>query len=224
MVARKKRSNGVPLLELELFRHGFIGWANSFFSLRIFFPRHARHSELRSESGYLSASFDRTYNARTMDFLTPAGFLFLACNPAAGLQTHLIRGPRLCLWVVLGMAPNSMVWMGPDCSSWGLPARGTSWRSYINCFGNLERDWVRRSNCMVSRPLDMTHTLTSVSAPEDRAALLGHDGEELCMGPGATARVRAGALLEVQLAGQPCLLRNLSGFIYSYLLFSNCVK
>ena len=41
--------------------------------------------------------------------------------------------------------------LAPDCSSWGMPARYTSMRSYINAGGSLDRDFVQRGNCMVSR-------------------------------------------------------------------------
>ena len=61
--------------------------------------------------------------------------------------------PRLVLWICMHMHPNSIGMMGPDCSSWGLPARGSSWRSPINIFGNVFSDWVRRSTSMVSRNL-----------------------------------------------------------------------
>ncbi len=71
-------------------------------------------------------------------------------------QTHLAPPMfllRLCLWVILGMPPNSMAMFGPDCSSWGIPARSTSMRNYINSFGNMALSWVQNSNCMASRNL-----------------------------------------------------------------------
>ena len=61
--------------------------------------------------------------------------------------------PRLALWICMHMHPDSIAMMGPDCSSWGLPARGSSWRSPINIHGNIFSDWVRRSTSMVSRIL-----------------------------------------------------------------------
>lgn len=60
---------------------------------------------------------------------------------------------RLVLWIVMGMPPGSIVTLGCDCSSWTVPARGTSMRNFINPNGNLFLQWVRKSNCMVSRNL-----------------------------------------------------------------------
>lgn len=62
---------------------------------------------------------------------------------------------RLTLWIAINMHPDGIACMGPDCSSWGVPARGTSMRSAINIFGNLMSSWVRRSTTMVTRLLPM---------------------------------------------------------------------
>ena len=43
--------------------------------------------------------------------------------------------------------------MGPNCNSWGLPARGTSKRSYINAFGAMHFDFVHEGNTTISRTL-----------------------------------------------------------------------
>ena len=55
------------------------------------------------------------------------------------------------------MNVNSFVMMGPDCSSWGVPARGTSRRSLINPHGNVYLKWIRDSNRMISRKLAIIH-------------------------------------------------------------------
>ena len=60
---------------------------------------------------------------------------------------------RLVLWIVMGMPPGSIVTLGCDCSSWTVPARGTSMRNFLNPYGNVFLEWVRKSNCMVSRNL-----------------------------------------------------------------------
>lgn len=62
---------------------------------------------------------------------------------------------RLTLWIAINMHPDAIACMGPDCSSWGVPARGTSMRSAINIYGNLMSSWVRRSTTMVTRLLPM---------------------------------------------------------------------
>jgi len=40
----------------------------------------------------------------------------------------------------------------PVCSSWTRISRGTSWRTFINVFGDLSSSWVRDANTMLSRP------------------------------------------------------------------------
>lgn len=59
--------------------------------------------------------------------------------------------------VAVTMHVNSIASMGPDCSSWGLPARGTSLRSLINIHGNVLNGWVQRSSTMISRLLTCIH-------------------------------------------------------------------
>ena len=61
---------------------------------------------------------------------------------------------RLCLWVVMAMPVDSLVMMAPDCSSWGVPSRGTSRRNFINSYGNVFLQWIQSSNCMFSRCLE----------------------------------------------------------------------
>ena len=43
--------------------------------------------------------------------------------------------------------------MGPDCSSWGIPSRGTSLRSFINALGNVNHGFVAAGNLTISRNL-----------------------------------------------------------------------
>lgn len=72
----------------------------------------------------------------------------------SGFQKRNIRCvPRLALWIGFNMHPNAIACMGPDCSSWGLPARGSSLRSFVNIFGNVFSSWVQRSSTMITRLL-----------------------------------------------------------------------
>ncbi|CAL1156057.1 unnamed protein product [Cladocopium goreaui] len=41
--------------------------------------------------------------------------------------------------------------MGPECASWGIPARGTSKRTYINPFGAMELGFVADANECVAK-------------------------------------------------------------------------
>ncbi len=118
------------------------------------------YAVLRHEAGYRTASYDRDFNMKAMDFLSPAGFLpldryylsELGCPipTALHLATHHLR---LALWVVARMPINSLSVMAPDCSSWGIPARGSSKRNFINSSGQIFSAWVRGANTMVSRNL-----------------------------------------------------------------------
>ena len=60
---------------------------------------------------------------------------------------------RLALWVVLNELPDALNVIGPDCGSWGIPARHTSGRSYINPMGCLFKKWITGNNMLVSRTL-----------------------------------------------------------------------
>ena len=57
----------------------------------------------------------------------------------------------LALWVVLNEIPDAMNVIGPDCSSWGVPARATSMRNFNNPHGRAGLDWVSSGTTMVSR-------------------------------------------------------------------------
>lgn len=94
-----------------------------------------------------------------MDFNSAAGFLHLAgiCGFVFSNEKLLSRqvyeaasSARLCIWVVLQELPNSMNVIAPDCSSWGVPARGTSRRSYHNYQG-VPYPFVVSANYMVSK-------------------------------------------------------------------------
>ena len=60
---------------------------------------------------------------------------------------------RLAFVLVLQSLPGAVHLMAPICGSWTRISRGTSWRSCINAFGDLSREWVREANCMVARYL-----------------------------------------------------------------------
>ena len=90
-----------------------------------------------------------------MNFLTSPGFLFAGCSCAT--KYKILRPPsdkpRLVLWTVLCEFEESMNVMGPNCNSWGLPARSTSQRNYMNPNGATHLPFVDDGNCCVSRIL-----------------------------------------------------------------------
>ena len=49
--------------------------------------------------------------------------------------------------------------MAPVCSSWTRISRGTSWRSSINPFGDLNKESVTQANLMISRHIRSGSTL-----------------------------------------------------------------
>ena len=72
-----------------------------------------------------------------------------------GSSCRILPQLRMALYVVLREVQNAVNLCGPDCSSWGIPARGTSKRSPINPLGCQFYEFVKRGNCMVSRPLGL---------------------------------------------------------------------
>lgn len=58
---------------------------------------------------------------------------------------------RLVVWTILCQYPESVSLMGPECGSWGLPARSTSMRSYVNIWGALHLAFVKDGNQTISR-------------------------------------------------------------------------
>ena len=63
--------------------------------------------------------------------------------------------PRLALWMVLNLAPDGLVLIGPDCSSWSICSRFSSMRNFMNVRGNMAKSWVGDGFSMVSRNLGL---------------------------------------------------------------------
>ena len=70
--------------------------------------------------------------------------------------------PRLALYAILALDKQALTLWAPDCSSWGLPARSTSQRSFINPWGQPAYKFVENGNQMVSRILECTIELATL--------------------------------------------------------------
>ena len=150
-----------------------------------------------------------------MDFLKPAGFLWLGFLNARPNYPTIMRSTsqcceilcdyfpstcscRLCVWVVMNMAPDSFLMLAPVCSTWGLPNRGTSKRSFVNPFGNPILPSVREANQMMSRTLDRLVDSVDSTWSFWQVCLImrARPGQQLCLGLGAT-RELAGRAMEM---------------------------
>lgn len=60
---------------------------------------------------------------------------------------------RICVNIVLHEVENAVNLMAPDCSSWGIPCRGTSGRTFFNYQGFVQYGFVDVGNRMISRSL-----------------------------------------------------------------------
>jgi len=89
----------------------------------------ANATKIWSGAGYCTATVDESHHPgeRVMNFLTPPGFL-------------------LVIYIVLNEVEEAVNLLGPECGSWGLPARGTSLRTYVNIFGAMAVPFVAEAN------------------------------------------------------------------------------
>ena len=69
------------------------------------------------------------------------------------------------LWCIMREKPTAVNLMGPSCSSWGVPNRGTSMRSFINFRGQDGYTSVHSANMMISRNLAAIISGLSVKCP-----------------------------------------------------------
>ena len=60
---------------------------------------------------------------------------------------------KACLVGSHELLPDGLVLCGPDCSSWGVPARSSSGRSYVNPYGRMSIQWVSGNNAIIARRL-----------------------------------------------------------------------
>ena len=116
----------------------------------------------RRKRGYNVASFDKTFlpDKKTMDFLSAPGYALLSVMSTAAEPIGIQACPctmtlqlRLVLHTILCLAAEGVVLMGPCCSSWGIPSRGTSLRSFVNSLGAVHLSFVAESNVTIARPL-----------------------------------------------------------------------
>lgn len=66
----------------------------------------------------------------------------------------LFTALRLLIHTILCLFPDSLCLMGPCCSSWGIPARYTTMRSFINAFGAVHLPFVAEANQTISLNLN----------------------------------------------------------------------
>ena len=61
------------------------------------------------------------------------------------------------VYIILCEVEEAVNLMGPECGSWGVPARGTSKRTYCNAFGAMHIPFVSDANHCVGKNLDRMH-------------------------------------------------------------------
>lgn len=91
-----------------------------------------------------------------VDFMIQLGIGHSPFFPSHMFAPRPVKHPRLALYTVLNQDEHALTLMAPDCGSWGLPARSTSQRSYVNPMGCESYGFVDRGNIMVSRFLERT--------------------------------------------------------------------
>ena len=88
-----------------------------------------------------------------MNYLNNGGFALLA---RLYILYKLNAGPEQ------PESPDALNVVGPDCSSWGVPARSSSMRSYINPYGRLGNAWVTSNTALVGRKLGCHYIFANV--------------------------------------------------------------
>lgn len=95
-----------------------------------------------------------------MDFCKLGGFArldmalwFAASSYICTSIIHNHMEPRTAIHMILSLIPGGMLLVGPDCSSWSVVSRGSSWRTVMNWHGNMTRQFVVRANLMIARLL-----------------------------------------------------------------------
>ena len=66
--------------------------------------------------------------------------------------THHACLLRVACFAALNLAPGCIGLVAPDCRSWGVPARGTTFRNWVNPMG-VGHQFVADGNRMASRTL-----------------------------------------------------------------------
>ena len=64
--------------------------------------------------------------------------------------------PRTAIVMVASLIPFGLLVFGPDCSSWTVISRGSSWRSVVNPRGRGGLAWIQGADLMISRWLGCT--------------------------------------------------------------------
>ena len=76
---------------------------------------------------------------------------------------HSCMALRVACFAALQLAPGCLGLLAPDCRSWGTPARGTTFRNWINPMG-VGYDFVVQGNRMASRNLACINQLPLMQA------------------------------------------------------------
>ena len=92
--------------------------------------------------------------------LLSAPYLYKCMQTVAGsicmhghcMSSLVVGGCRVALFGCLKLCAGGVCLIGIDCSSWGAPARGTTWRNLINnAVGLAGRSMVDNGSKMASR-------------------------------------------------------------------------
>lgn len=131
---------------------------------------------LRKRAGFNVGRFDLVLGEEdghpgAHDFLSPPGFLCYAqhacCPHAFSFMIYTCEfscmALRVACFAALQLAPGCLGLIAPDCRSWGTPARGTTFRNWINPMG-VGYEFVVQGNRMASRNLACINQLALMHA------------------------------------------------------------
>ena len=105
-------------------------------------------ASMKRNQAWISCPAQGLWNLTTMTLIWTYGNSIISYHICI---RYIGQWLRICVNIVLNEVENAVNMMAPDCSSWGIPCRGTSGRTFFNYQGFVQYGFVDVGNRMISR-------------------------------------------------------------------------